>query len=101
MKDAGCEGNVFLDKMMGASLYYVPTKAEYTTELLPRMQTLADKIRYGARTLRRSQSNSSFSLSLTEMILARIVTLWKWADPLMSVSMVTWKPFMNWSSRLN
>ncbi|ELT93489.1 hypothetical protein CAPTEDRAFT_123695 [Capitella teleta] len=45
VKDAGCEGNVFLDKMMGASLYYVPTKAEYTTELLPRMQTLADKIR--------------------------------------------------------
>lgn len=45
VSEAGCSGNMFLNKMVGAEMYFVPTVAPCATEFLPRMEKLAAKIK--------------------------------------------------------
>ena len=44
--EAGCDGNVFLDRMLGAHMYLAPMVAPYLTHLKPRMDMIADNIKY-------------------------------------------------------
>ncbi|XP_033760439.1 putative D-cysteine desulfhydrase 1, mitochondrial isoform X2 [Pecten maximus] len=41
----GSEGNLLLDRLCGSNMYIVPRKSPYETELKPRMETLAKKLR--------------------------------------------------------
>lgn len=45
IEDVGCEGNLLLDRLCDAKIYMVPRKSPYETELKPRMEKLASKIK--------------------------------------------------------
>ncbi len=43
--EAPCDGNMFLNRLAGADVYIAPRKSPYATELKPRMEQLAEKIK--------------------------------------------------------
>ncbi len=44
--EAGCEGNLFLDRLAGAKIYTTPKGESQIGHLIPRMEKIAQKIRY-------------------------------------------------------
>ena len=95
--EAGCEGNVFLDKMMGAEMYFTDLNAPYITELLPRMEKLAKKIKY--LLLECGWCFACLCSVLTEKTPERTAISWRLeAHPTLG-SMDTWMASMNLSSR--